>query len=267
MKLYWKYLILVFFLGILFSIYGTFSMYNSGIVPTLSGMVASMGFQDLGGCSMAGAMKYMVDLFPYFIFIIVFATYIYRHFCEGSVYVFSRCEKRGRWMCSEMIKLLLFSGAYVMVLFLGRLTPMIIHSGIEMDELGWQLFIYFYVIMTLWLFQITLLGNILAIIFNSNVGTTIVCITQVISVVALALIDDMNLVGLEVMKLRLNLNAHLVIEWHGVEGIASSYLNKLDVALNFNESVGYVLLVTIVWIIVGMIVIQKMDIIQGNKEV
>ena len=40
-------------------------------------------------------------MLPYLLFLFLFGTYIYKHFCTAGVYVFSRCENRLKWIAKE----------------------------------------------------------------------------------------------------------------------------------------------------------------------
>ena len=56
------------------------------------------------------------NLLPYYTYAIIFSTYIYRHFCYSSVYIFSRCQKRGWWFRGEAVKLLGYTVIFAAVL-------------------------------------------------------------------------------------------------------------------------------------------------------
>ena len=42
---------------------------------------------------------------PLFVFQVIFATYIYKHFCSASIYFFSRNANRINWFLREVVKI------------------------------------------------------------------------------------------------------------------------------------------------------------------
>ena len=145
--------------------------------------------------------------------------------------------------------------------------PGLVIGEMKPDIEGIRLAVYYIVIMTIWLFQITLMGHLFAILWNGQIGTTIAIAAKTLSVMALSLIHESNFTPLEIAKLRLNLSAHLVMEWHGIDNMDSPYLRKLDVVLNYKESFLYVIAAAFVWVFVAAFVINRIDIIQNNKEI
>ena len=74
------------------------------------------------------------NLLPYYTYAIIFSTYIYRHFCYSSVYIFSRCQKRGWWFRGEAVKLLGYTVIYVLLLNISALPIVMMKYQISIDN-------------------------------------------------------------------------------------------------------------------------------------
>lgn len=262
MKIYWKYYIIPFVYGIIFSWYGTFHVEGKRKLWEL--MV------DLGGGKIVDLNSYAIATIiekqlPYILFIILFSTYIYRHFCSCSPYVFSRCENRGMWYMKETVKLFGFSFLYVLILILGRMCPGVLIGRFIFDPLGCKLLWHYLATMTLWLFQLTLLANTIAIRFGSSAGNLVMIGAQMAAVIALLGIQSYNLTQWDITRLVWNPNTYLLLNWHVVVINGKRYFGEFPYEVPFVHGYLYFGFLCISAFIIGYLVVQKVEII-GNRE-
>ncbi|MCD7826204.1 MAG: hypothetical protein LUH14_09630, partial [Clostridiaceae bacterium] len=119
--------------------------------------------------------------------------------------------------------------------------------------------------LAIWLFTASLLGNILSILFGSIYGMVFTLALQIFSILSLMWVDTNNLDTTEVMKLISNYSAHLVFSWHKWGGTEIVKMDELNAHISFGVSFLFLAAAAAV-VMFGMIVISKIDIIQENRE-
>lgn len=263
MRIYGKYLLISFAWGICFSL-SAFT--NVGPAYPLEALVINIGLEGFNACNQITMINLLERMVPYYIFIILFGTYIYRHFCWCSPYIFSRCEKRKGWLYKEMGKLLGFSFMYILIMVIGRMIPFIIARKLTVNKTGIIMLLLLLGIMTIWLFSSALLCNLLSIWKGSIWGTVCTLTTQTVSVLSMIFINSEEWTNTEILKLRLNYSAHLVFAWHSLGEKDIEGMNQLGVNLSFVESYLYLLIIALVIIIVSVYFIEKKDIILNMEE-
>lgn len=262
MRIYWKYYLIPFVYGIIFSWYGTFHV--SGM-QTLRSLVADMGGLP-GEINPRSVASLLEEKLPYILFIIFFSTYIYRHFCNCSAYVFSRCEKRGCWYVKEVVKLFFYSLLYVIVLVFGRMLPGLMVGQFIFDSLGWYLLAHYIATMVLWVFQLVLIANLVAIFWGSSLGCIVAVSLHVISTISLIGIDCEHLTGWNLKRLVWNSSSYLVFDWHHVMFEGEPFLGSLSYSLSFTVGYLYFIVLGLAAILAGYIIFQRVEIIQSDRE-
>lgn len=263
MREYGKYLVISFVWGICFSL-SAFT--KTGTTYSLTDLVINMGLKGGNACNQVTMIVLLESMIPYYIFIMLFGTYIYRHFCWCSPYIFSRCQKRRKWLYKEMNKLFCYSFMYILLMFIGRIVPFIILRNINIDKTGIIMLLLLLAIMTIWIFSAALFCNFLSI-WKSNIwGVMCVLIMQTVSVLSMIFIKSEELNNIDILKLHLNYSAHLVFSWHSLGENNIEGMNQLGIALSFFESYLYLLIIAIFIIIFGIHLIEKKDIILNIEE-
>ncbi len=163
-------------------------------------------------------------MLPYFLFIFMFGTYIYRHFMVAGVYVFSRCEKRLKWIVAEVSKLFLFCIIFISVIPLSGTAVACITNKPVIEAADVEIYLYYVAIYSLWIFMCTLTANVLAIKLGGMSGFSIVIGALCVFMALLALWDSDNVLSLEneyreiadrnAFLLKWNPVSHLVMTWH-----------------------------------------------------
>lgn len=265
MREFGKFLILAPLLGIL--LYGIRDYRSSEDILSLQEYIIS----NHGGiCQLLNPsveLKYLVALFPYFIFLIIFSTFIYRHFCYCSVYVFSRCKNRIWWFSNETAKLFLYTLCYIFWLIISGVFILCLRNMVKIDNDGIIFLIKHMVVMTLWLYANTLLANILAILFGSKFAILTVVGFQIISLFSVGtIVPEGSITKAELFRIQNNFYMNIIPTMHLVKGNGEEMFNALGAGIKYGTSVVYYCVFIILFFIAGMFVLNKIDIIDDNRE-
>lgn len=209
------------------------------------------------------------NLLPYYTYAIIFSTYIYRHFCYSSVYIFSRCQKRGWWFRGEAVKLLGYTVIYVILLNISALPIVMMRYQISIDNVGVKFLVVHILVMSLWLYGITIFANILAILFGSKVmviGTFLLQILLFMSVGNVS-VGENKITKILKIKFNLNFNMQMLPALHKFRGMNKDIIDGLGISIKYQWSVLYMLIVNVIIIAIGTVIINRIDIIDINKEV
>ena len=125
----WKYIIFAVVFGLFYGIIYTGTVNEM----LLSEIVLKLSFSEFALCGGNASYigKIMLCFFPSVIFQVISGIELYRHFCTGSVYYFSRCVNRKKWYLKEIIHLYLDSTVYFIFLSLSFITVMGISADIH----------------------------------------------------------------------------------------------------------------------------------------
>lgn len=208
---------------------------------------------------------------PLLIFQIVFATYIYKHFCSASIYFFSRNINRIKWFLKEIRKLYIHTVLYLAIFNIVGIMITNLFIKVSVDDGVILLIAYYILIHSLYLFLTTLTINIVAIISRSDIGFIVVEGFILLEMVTYLLlgnrIQNDVIEGVNLYMLKSNLIANLILPIHS-SNITSvnKFINEKSLEFDLNFSVLYYLMISIVIIIVGTYVVEKREFIVNNKE-
>lgn len=201
----------------------------------------------------SNAVLIMFGMFEIIIFNLLYGSHIYRDLYENTVYIFTRQKNRIKWLCKRATELFLYT-----MLYHGLYTGIVLaicqdYSQYEIDALVIKFFIITYVMLVLYTFWTTLVINLLAFRFGETISFIAIYIfTLLMSVVAIHH-EKIPLIKEMPFLLKWNPVANVVIQWEGgIEEVAF-------------HAVYFILLIAIT-LLVGGVVIQRMDIGLENKE-
>lgn len=263
MKVYWKYYFIPLLYGIIFS----WKVNIIGSEKTdICSIVAYLGNGNVYECSYGSVLDMLSVNFIYFMFIIVFSTYIYRHFCNSSVYIFSRFNNRIIWYLKECLKLLGFVVLGNIMVLAGFIITAVLGCGITFQQ-GSMLIVGLYLLVySLWIFASVLLANILSIKINSAIGNVITMGLLLFSTILLGSIDYQNITSADILKLRLNPMSYSILSWYKVKINGEIWFEELEYACSPWIGVAFLGVFSLAIMLAGAIYIQRMDITKNSTE-
>lgn len=191
------------------------------------------------------------NLFPYMIFQALWGMYIYRHFCTGSVYYFSRLQNRSQWYWKEAGKLF-GCVVFFLIIYLFSCTMTIsIFNPVTVDTFGVWFSLYYLLIQSLWLFAMVLLTNLLAIKWGSEKGYMVVtgvvfsCVSYFVLLEEVLDFSDGEYLMWKALLVKINPLSHIVLKWHSC-GIEYVDRNMRELPFDFSIWSSLVLLLLVV---------------------
>lgn len=267
MREFGKFLIIAPLLGIV--LYGIRDYKSMEVMLSLQEYIISTHGGVCERLNPSVELKYLMDLFPYYVFMIIFSTFIYRHFCYCSVYVFSRCEKRLWWFRNEAAKMFIYTVSYVVLLIVSGVVILHFRNIIEIDKSGMIFLIKHIAVMTLWLYANTLLANILAILIGSRFAVLTIFACQVVCLFSVGTIvtgNDGNITKLQLFRIRSSYYMNIIPTLHTLKGKGEEMFNALRAGIRYSTSIVYYSVFVLVILAIGMLVLQKIDIIDDDRE-
>lgn len=215
----------------------------------------------------------MVDfgflMLPFFLYQFYGGIQLYRQFCVASVYVFSRTTNRVKWYFTELWGMC--KGLLILQVVLQGTTLLVaaLRWNVVWTGEGWLLLGVHVLLFTLWTLAMALGVNLLALVWGSSTGFLAVFALQAGMLAALctgAKLEptDPALGGL----LLLDPISRLVLGWQsgGVFGIESALPAEYGHVLTLSGSLLLVALMTAAVVVLGLVVIEKKDILVSNLE-
>lgn len=220
---------------------------------------------------------YIVDIalrfLPYFVFQMLFGTFIYQHFCSASIYYFSRCGNRITWLLREALSLYCNTLVYLSCLIAGGVITARVTHTVIFDIESLVLLFYYLLIYSFWLYLTALLINVLAVKFNSSTAFIMTAGIETACIFLLTLwekilpLDNSKFAGRNLILFKLNPISHLVLSWH------SSFYEKLNIKINIysisydlNLSAALFMVLSILVTVVGCIIVRRKELIVSNNE-
>ena len=273
LNLYKKSILLGVAFGIYYSLYFLTideKIYFSSIVIN-----ASMGICEL---SYDGIIQISMKCFPILIYLIVFGTDIYRHFCIASTYIFSRCENRGKWYIKEMSILFFNTLLYVALVPFVSMLITNIKNKVVIDKASLTFFLYYLCIYTMFLFGMSLFINVMSIKIGTikSFGIIIVIIMYFIAMLSLwisvfplesekILSYDQIIANGELLKY--DLFSHLILFWHSsTMDMLNLRINQFGINYDLSISLKCSVVFAVIMIIIGFVIIKEIDFINVYKE-
>ena len=198
------------------------------------------------------------EYIPIFVFQILFATNIYKHFCSASIYFFSRNANRIKWYLKEVTNIYLNSIIFLTVICISEILFIYMFTTIKIDDGAVIIAIYYIAIYSIYLLSTTLAINIVSILFGSNIGFAIVQGIVLLSVSIFFILGN---------YVKGNLIANLIFPFHSSKiNSINNLINIKSIDFDLNYSILYYLIICIVVIVFGGYVVEKYEFIINNKE-
>lgn len=215
----------------------------------------------------------MVDfrflMLPFFLYQFYGGIQLYRQFCVASVYVFSRTINRVKWYFAELWGMC--KGLIVLQVFLQSTTLLV--AALRWDVVwtteGWILLGIHVLLFTLWSLTMALGVNLLALIWGSSAGFLVVFALQAGMLAALCTGAKLEPADLALARLLLlDPISRLVLGWQsgGALGFEGALPAEYGHVLTLSGSLLLLVLILVAVVVLGLIVIQKKDILVSNLE-
>ena len=208
-------------------------------------------------------------LLPFLLYQFYGGIQLYRQFCVASVYVFSRTTNRMKWYFTELWELC--KGLLVLQVFLQGSTLLV--SALRWDVVwtseGWTLLGIHVLLFTLWTFAMALGVNLLALLWGSSTGFLVVFAIQAGMLAALSMGQGIEPPSAFLDRLLLfDPISRLVLGWQsgGAFGLESALPAEYGHVLTLSGSLLLVAMLTAAVVVLGLVVIQKKDILVSNLE-
>lgn len=220
------------------------------------------------GVSPPELLSFCAELTPYFLFELYIGTNLYRHFCTASVYIFSRATNRIVWYLKESITIIFLAMLYLSSLLLTSTIVAAFRYEIRWDSLGFVLFISHAAIYTCWIYTMTLLVNLLSIVFGSEIAFVLTLGGQSIMVMLLALLRvfENNYSHFQV-AIKVNPISRLIIGWQSLFFDSSQIaFGSQGYGLSIITSLELIFVLSIFVFVSGAVLVYKLDIITADFE-
>ena len=215
-------------------------------------------------------ISFTIRMIPDYMFELYIGIELYRHFCTASVYVFSRTPNRSRWYIREVIEVAVAVLGYQIIKMFAAMSVTFLRYQIEPDHFGFFLLVFHIIVYSLWVFNVSLLINLISIKYGSNNAFIWIVGIQIFMTALLELVQIFES-NLTLTKIFLNVNpiAHLVVGWH--TGTIKELKNSLEVTyirLDFKVTLVTMLAISIFSVIVGMYLVSQHEflILNANEE-
>lgn len=267
---YLKYAIFGIAIGILFA-FIHIENFNS---ITYSELILKISFSEyiLTPNNASYFDKITLCYFPLIVFQVIAGTEIYRHYCTGAIYYFSRCVNRLKWYFKEIGCLSLQTLIYLLSYVLGYMIFDSLVYDIIFDIASIKLFIYFILIYYLWNFIFSLLINVTALFAKSNGGFAISIGLQLLFLSLYVAFQEKLYLIYEndiISKLLIKVIpfSHLILSWHSSKDhTINSLINIYEMSYDLNYSVISLLILSITIMVIGAFIIKRIDFIYSNRE-
>lgn len=262
----------IFIMGLLFGMGQAAAFVNpyagtctlSELVLQLSG---SRGKFEMG-FNIVELLSFTIRILPAFIFEAYVGTELYQYFCTASVYVFSRTPNRMRWYANEVFAIAILVIIYELTLLSSTLLVTLFRYQVEFDGAGLALCACHFALYTLWTYALTVMVNLLAVLFGSSVSFMLLTGAQLVMISLLILVNVFQEdTALAALLMKLNPISHLVLGWH------SSTVESLNLALHspynglfLHSSLLIMVVLCGVAVLLGAFFVQRHDLLISNVE-
>ncbi|MBR2038280.1 MAG: hypothetical protein IKA09_11240 [Lachnospiraceae bacterium] len=218
------------------------------------------------GTSVTELIAFSMRMFPNNIFIIVFGTLMYKHFCTASVYVFTRQTNRITWYTKEVCYLALYTFIFQLVTASVAILVTIVQYDVIWNKSGFVLVAFHIALQSFWLYMLTLTMNIIAIKSGSNFAFLMVAGIQILCIALLGFLQIAENTSQNLIIM--NPITRIILGWHSdPHQWFEDVLNPKYNVLFFSHS--FIMLGVLAGIITifGFYVIGKHDLLIEDTEV
>lgn len=235
----------------------------SGLILQLSG---SRG-EFPAGFHFEALAAFALRLLPHFVFEIYFGIAFYRHFCTGSVYVFSRYPKRVKWYLGQAASLFACSCLFQGLLMAAAVFVTVLRYQVCIDKGSVTIAICHFLIYSFWLYFMAMLINLFSIKFGSGASYSAV-MAGWLALVSLICIqkpaEDAAKFG---AALAFNPAARLVLGWQTSKNPAvRDALHAPYKGMDIGASVLFFMALAGLAVFIGAVIVKRHDLLVADSE-
>ena len=223
------------------------------------------------GTSTTELMAFVMRMFPNYIFIMIFGTHLYNHFCTASVYVFTRQANRLTWYVKEAFQLLIYTFCFQVLTAVSVVLIACFRYEVTWNSAGFILLLLHVVLHSFWVFSLTLLMNLVAMKLGSNMGFLVVAVVQMgcITLIGMMHVVERSKESMNVLNTMILINpiTRIIIGWHDSGNrILSDALYSRYHVLFFSHSLVTLGIISLLVVVIGGYVINKHDLLVNDTE-
>lgn len=223
------------------------------------------------GTSATELMAFVMRMFPNYIFIMIFGTHLYNHFCTASVYVFTRQANRLVWYRKEVFQLLPYTFGFQVITAVSVVLITCCRYEVIWNPAGFLLLLLHVVLHSFWVFSLTLIMNLVAMKLGSNIAFLVVAAMQMacITLIGMMHIMERSTESMHVLNAMILINpiTRIIIGWHGSSNpmLSDALYSKYHV-LFFSHSLVTLGIISLLAVALGGYVIKKHDLLVNDTE-
>lgn len=222
------------------------------------------------GFSPSELMSFIMCLFPALLFELYAGILLYRHFCTASIYVFSRYPRRVQWYLREAGSLGGMVCMFQLTLLAAVMVVTVIRWDLQIDSGGIALFVYHFLIQSLWTYIMALSVNLLAVYLGSSAAYAAVTCIQLACVVLfyVAYQAVRHSEGLSYGRFLIwNPMAHLVLAWHSSRiDAVGGFLDPEYMGADLSHSLILFFILGVAVTAAGAVIIKNHELLVSDSE-
>ena len=149
----------------------TIGYLQKGVPVSIGDIALRLGFVNVLN-TMGKSSDMLFCYIPLVIFHVLAGGSIYKHYCSGGFYYFSRCRNRFRWYIKETVMLYGMVNCFLAGMITGAILTSLAVSGMKPDFCIYEAAVYLF-LTGLFLMETTLLMNLLSLLFGPHIGFAI----------------------------------------------------------------------------------------------
>lgn len=265
-----KYYLKLYIVAILFAILTTLT-YGRG-VNSGSRLIYMWGYGS-SVMQLSAVANFIAIYFSVIFFHIFWGNYIYKQFCTGAIYYFSRCRNIKTWYIKKCLKLYIHTFGYLLtIIVVSVFTAFISNPEFVLDSTFVTMLMVYIIIQSLFVFSTTLGINIVSIkIASSNgfiyVESLVLFLVATFFVLGNQFFSDGIITKDKMQILKMNPISYIIFCVHSskIKGI-NEIVNYYDIQFDLSQSILFYFILGGIILFLGVYVVTKHDFISENIE-
>ena len=238
----------------------------SELIIQLSGCRGNLPLSGL----FSALIGFIAEMLPLIVLEYYGGSMIYKKFCISSVYIFSRCPNRKKWMITETFLLFLILLLANIVSAMITVAISAVRFSLLVDSSGIYILFGHIYIYTVWIFLISYSINIMSVYKGSALSFNALMVIQFVLIGFIGVVEPLTrYINADTVKICIYINpiSHLILGWHkDVEELIYNDNSLFCGFASIKGSILYISLLLIVFVIIGIRLIDNKEVIANNME-